>query len=497
MEINKLTRNDFYITFGLVLLAFLVRVPNFSQISQPVFDEAHYANFAIRTLNGERYIDVHPPLGRIIFAFLAKIFKSEGDFNEIKYGSDYGNFPFKALRMATIIAGSLLCGIIFLIARKIYSELSLAVLAALLVIFDGFLIIYSRFILPDTYLLVFGFLGILFFLSALGSKKKSALFFIFIAGLFFGFAGLIKWSGFGFLGAAIFFSACRILNREIDRSQVFLGTLAERGLARAEEIFSRKLSVVPKTSDESRFRGFQHRKEFFKILALLFFAIATYILIFTAFSFTGQGDHSYFSFIAQAKKMTEGHLKLQDHVLASRPYLWPFMQMAFPFWHSEGITISLSPNLVGWVSVVLSIILGFFIFITVNYETLSRRTFWRAQHKILLNFCLMLAPSRCASLSKICAIGKFRNSKFITENDKFIWLLIGGYFINYLPYFFIPRTLYIYLYMPSLIFGYLLIPRIISFLEKTGYAKSRVIFNTFSVFVVFSYALFIPFIYGL
>src|SRR3989344_2177778 len=166
MKINKLTRNDFYIAFGLILLAFLVRVPNFLRISQPVFDEAHYANFAIRTLNGERYIDVHPPLGRIIFAFLAKTFKSEGDFNEIKYGSDYGNFPFKALRMATIIAGSLLCGIIFLIARKIYSELSLAVLAALLVIFDGFLIIYSRFILPDTYLLVFGFLGILFFFWA-------------------------------------------------------------------------------------------------------------------------------------------------------------------------------------------------------------------------------------------------------------------------------------------------------------------------------------------
>src|SRR3989338_8472496 len=338
MKINKLTRNDFYIAFGLILLAFLVRVPNFLRISQPVFDEAHYANFAIRTLNGERYIDVHPPLGRIIFAFLAKTFKSEGDFNEIKYGSDYGNFPFKALRMATIIAGSLLCGIFF--------------------------IIYSRFILPDTYLLVFGFLGILFFLSALRREFKASLFFIFLAGLFFGFSGLIKWSGFGFLGTALFFLA--------------------------------------------------YKKEFFKLAPLLFFAIATYILIFTAFSFTGQGDYSYFSVIAQAVKMTEGHLKLQDHVLASRPYIWPFMQMAFPFWQSEGITISLSPNLVGWVSVVLSIILGFFIFITVNYETLSRRTFWRAQHKILLNFCLMLAPSRCASLSKICAIGKFRNSKFIT-----------------------------------------------------------------------------------
>ena len=447
MKINKLTRNDFYIAFGLILLAFLVRVPNFLRISQPVFDEAHYAHFAIRTLNGERYIDVHPPLGRIIFAFLAKTFKSEGDFNEIKYGSDYGNFPFKALRMATIIAGSLLCGIIFLIARKIYSELSLAVLAALLVIFDGFLIIYSRFILPDTYLLVFGFLGILFFLSALRREFKASLFFIFLAGLFFGFSGLIKWSGFGFLGTALFFLA--------------------------------------------------YKKEFFKLAPLLFFAIATYILIFTAFSFTGQGDYSYFSVIAQAVKMTEGHLKLQDHVLASRPYIWPFMQMAFPFWQSEGITISLSPNLVGWVSVVLSIILGFFIFITVNYETLSRRTFWRAQHKILLNFCLMLAPSRCASLSKICAIGKFRNSKFITEKDKFTLMLIGGYLINYVPYFFIPRVLYIYLYMPSLIFGYLLIPRIISFLEKTGYAKPRVIFNTFSVFVVFSYALFVPFIYGI
>ena len=76
-------------------------------------------------------------------------------------------------------------------------------------------------------------------------------------------------------------------------------------------------------------------------------------------------------------------------------------------------------------------------------------------------------------------------------------MLIGGYLINYVPYFFIPRVLYIYLYMPSLIFGYLLIPRIISFLEKTGYAKPRVIFNTFSVFVVFSYALFVPFIYGI
>src|SRR3989344_3365122 len=36
---------------------------------------------------------------------------------------------------------------------------------------------------------------------------------------------------------------------------------------------------------------------------------------------------------------------------------------------------------------------------TVNYETLSRRTFWRAQHKILLNFCLMLAPDRAPQVS--------------------------------------------------------------------------------------------------
>ena len=57
------------------------------------------------------------------------------------------------------------------------------------------------------------------------------------------------------------FLSCReslvTLNYETDRRQVFLGTLAERGLARAEEIFSTKLSVVPKTAGEGKFRNSQ------------------------------------------------------------------------------------------------------------------------------------------------------------------------------------------------------------------------------------------------
>ena len=177
-----------YLIFGgLFLLAFLIRIPYLSYPQEPVFDEAHYINFAERTLAGEKDIDIHPPLARLIFAGI--LWLAPYDAN---------NFPFFRLRLLAVFAGSLLAGIVYLIAQKLYRNQILALLPALMVIFDGALISYSRMILPDILILVFGFLGILLLIQ---DSRNTFLF----SGIMFGLAASIKWSGLAFLASGLIY----------------------------------------------------------------------------------------------------------------------------------------------------------------------------------------------------------------------------------------------------------------------------------------------------
>ena len=400
MEKVIFSKKDYLWAAGLVLLAFLIRIPNISYPPEPAFDEVHYTNFAIRTLSGEVNIDVHPPFARYLFSEFLKATSFNDLSRKIFLKENYGDFPYIPLRFATVLAGSLLAGIVFLISRRFYDNLVLALIPSWMVIFDGALVSYSRYILPDTYILFFGFLGILLLFHGLEFKNNiTKLFLLSAAGLSMGFTASIKWSGLGFLASGLLYL---IIYKKIKYGAIL-------------------------------------------IIFCLFGYILPYTILLPEGAITSQP--------LLIKEMIRGHSKVIEfpgsdgEKITASPILWLFADRQFILWgNGKDDIVKLSPNLFGWTAVIVSIITSFFFAI----RTRSRQTFF----------------------------------------------ILTSYFLNYLPFFLVSRSLYMYLYFPALIFGYLLIPetfKIVSDILSPGNIKKPAIIICCLTLLFF--LIFIPFIY--
>jgi dolichyl-phosphate-mannose-protein mannosyltransferase len=123
--------------------------------------------------------------------------------------------------------GSLLAPLIYLLTLRIARSGTAAALAGLFVLLDNALLVESKFILLDIFLLPFGFLSIYLF-------WQSTLFFAdgrwrwwaaFGSAVSAGLCVSVKWTGLGFWGLLLLFSginlARRILKREPGQAQVF------------------------------------------------------------------------------------------------------------------------------------------------------------------------------------------------------------------------------------------------------------------------------------
>ena len=76
---DDLTR--FWSLAFLTLLASIVRLLWISNPSQVVFDEVHFGGFASKYINHQFFMDVHPPLGKLLFAWTALFAGFDGAFS--------------------------------------------------------------------------------------------------------------------------------------------------------------------------------------------------------------------------------------------------------------------------------------------------------------------------------------------------------------------------------------------------------------------------------
>ena len=124
--------------------------------SEVVFDEVHFGKFASYYIRRTYYFDVHPPLGRLLLAFVSSSFGYKGHFNFSKIGESYidNNVPFLVFRGWTCLCGSILVIFVYRMLRKMGYTIG-ALVATMAVIFDNALITQSRFILLDSMLMMF------------------------------------------------------------------------------------------------------------------------------------------------------------------------------------------------------------------------------------------------------------------------------------------------------------------------------------------------------
>ena len=167
-----LSRGDFLALAGVTLLALIVRCYRLEQPSSVVFDEVHFGGFAGQYVQQSFFMDVHPPLAKLLIALVAWLYGFEGHFHFDKIGNEYlaaqdgqERVPYVPMRRMNALFGVALVPVAYLTLRRLALRPSSALLGALLVTFENALTTQSRLILLDSPLVFFVGTSLFFWVS--------------------------------------------------------------------------------------------------------------------------------------------------------------------------------------------------------------------------------------------------------------------------------------------------------------------------------------------
>lgn len=133
-----------------------------------VFDETYYLPMAQRYLNHQFYVENHPPLARLFMALGQALLHPHAPSNEVVDQVTVTRpwpetVDISGYRLFPALFGSLLPVLIYLILMQITQNDWLAGFSGLLVALDNALVTQAHFALPDSTLLFFCYLTLLFF----------------------------------------------------------------------------------------------------------------------------------------------------------------------------------------------------------------------------------------------------------------------------------------------------------------------------------------------
>lgn len=294
----------------------------FGHPSQTVFDEVHFGKFVSGYYTGEYYFDIHPPLGKLLIAGFGKIFDFRPEFSFANIGDEFLDSKYMALRFLPSLAGSFIPAVIFLLALQLGFSRRTAFTAGALMVLENGLLVQTRFILMDGFLILFGFLSLLLYF-----KKKPI-----PAGILAGMAASIKWTGVTFLALILILEAIKLF--------------------RAKDI----RGILPSAA---------------KLIAIPFIVyFSVFALHFALLTRPGPGD----AYMSQgfhdkniAEKFTELNLEMyrsnqrltSEHSYSSRWYSWPFMARPIFYWVDGDARIYFLGNPIIWWASTAGILMGF------------------------------------------------------------------------------------------------------------------------------------------
>ena len=188
---------------GLTALSLLTHFWNLFSPAAVVFDEAYYEKFAGAYFTRAFYFDVHPPLGNLMYAALARLM-------HISPAVLSAPAPAPHLRVLPAAFGALAVPLLYVILIQLGVGRRTATLGAVAVLLDNALLAASRFILLDTFLIGFGLAAIACYLASRGRPMRSRLAFLGASAFLAGCGLSIKWTGASALAVILtaWFVAC-------------------------------------------------------------------------------------------------------------------------------------------------------------------------------------------------------------------------------------------------------------------------------------------------
>jgi len=297
------------------------------------------------------------------------------------------------------------------------------------VVFDNALLTQSRLILLDPFLLLFGFISLLFYFKY---RLKNSDYYLLLATCFAGLAISVKWTGLSFIALPLL----------VETS----GKLCPLKTDFTREIRSRLFSLVKFAS--------------FFIISLAFYC-SVLVLHFMLLPKSGPGDafmkpnfreNSIVRNIVDLNiEMYKSNQRLSaGHPYGSAWYTWPFMTRPIYYWVKDTARIYFLGNPIIWWSGAIALIFGI-------------------KHLVL-------------SINK-------------RKLDKVLAMLLGGYFINLLPFIGVKRVMFLYHYLTALIFAILILIYLVDqiYTPKTG----KRIFAGLVLVSLATFLFFAPLSYGL
>ncbi|CAK7201394.1 Dolichyl-phosphate-mannose--protein mannosyltransferase 1 [Sporothrix eucalyptigena] len=251
-DIFLLPGTDFQILIGVTVLAAIVRLFRIYQPSSVVFDEVHFGGFASKYIKGRFFMDVHPPLAKMLITLAGWLAGFDGEFDFKEIGKDYlePKVPYVAMRLLPAICGILLVPTMYLTLKAANCRTSTALMGAGLIIFENGLLTQARLILLDSPLVAATAFTALAFTAFSNQHEQgpskafspSWWFWLFTTGLGLGITVSIKWVGLftiAWVGALTLVQLWVLLG---DTKTVTLRILAKHFVAR---VFC--LIIVPAT----------------------------------------------------------------------------------------------------------------------------------------------------------------------------------------------------------------------------------------------------------
>jgi len=425
----KTDSNGFYFAV-LLFLSLMTHFYAFGQPEQVVFDEVHFGKYVTSyCCTSKRIFDIHPPHGKILIAYTARLsgYKGEQDFSKIS-----NLFPTKnnrPLRFLPALMGALLIPLMFVLMIQLNASQTAALLAALIVLFDTALLTQSRFVFLDSILLACIFSSISLAIWASQQRKRITNYVGFIiAGGLAGIAVGTKFTGLVALALPFFYAAYQIVKGKNI-------TIAKQWLI-AAMLFLFGFGVI--------------------------YLLGWYIH-FSQLNQPGPGDiwgilnGSFFEKLQQIHiTMFKANANLTTpHHDASMWFGWPFMHNPIYYWNGLGRKIYLIGNPVIWwgsILLLISCVLTLGLMKASNLQIMT----YQPEQKEAKN------KKKQKNVAELCQVAPM------------LWFPLMGYFIAFLPLVLVSRPLFLYHYFTPLLLSIMVI---IMWLDKIGWIKPSNLFQ--------------------
>ncbi|CCD23351.1 uncharacterized protein NDAI_0B03160 [Naumovozyma dairenensis CBS 421] len=194
------TFNEKVLVATLWIFTSIIRLHDLSWPNSVVFDEVVYGGFASKYLKGTFFLDVNPPLVKLLYAAIGYLSGFKGSFDFGRIGAAFSAAtPYVLMRSLSALLGSFTVVVLYLTLRVSGVRIWVALATAICLAVENSYVTVSRFIMLDSPLVFFIALAVYFVqkseLYQAGSIKSY--FLVFLSSISLGFAISSKWVAVG------------------------------------------------------------------------------------------------------------------------------------------------------------------------------------------------------------------------------------------------------------------------------------------------------------